>query len=96
MEDRKRSPELTVLEERIGKLEGLADALGSVPDGELVETLNRAVGLLAEINSELEDALRDAGEEAREVGELLGRMDFGPFDAALEELERRGPDEHAP
>jgi hypothetical protein len=31
--------------------------------------------------------LDDAGEESREIGEIVERLDLGPFDEALEELE---------
>ena len=48
MEDRGETPDLEVLEEKVGELERLTDALGSVPDEELVEVLNEAVDLLRE------------------------------------------------
>jgi len=85
MEDRGR--EQNDLETRVGELEKLADSLNEVPDGELVDTLGEAVELLGEINSRIENRLEAAGEESREIGDLLGGVDFGPFDEALEEHE---------
>ncbi len=43
--------------------------------------------LLAEINARIEARLDAAGEESREIGDLLGRVDFGPFDEAMEDHE---------
>lgn len=87
MED--RAPDNRELEEKVGELERLTDSLGGVPDEELVGTLNEAVKLLAEINAGIEARLDAAGGESREIGALLGGVDFGPFDEALEDLERR-------
>ncbi len=89
MEDRKGTPDLGELEEKVGELERLADTLGGVPDEELVETLNRAVELLREINARIEMELDDAGDEARGVGEIIEGLNLGPFDEALGELEQR-------
>jgi hypothetical protein len=89
MEDRKESQDLGELEEKVGELERLADSLGTVPDEELVGTLGRAVELLREINTNLETKLAAAGTESGEVGEIIERLDLGPFDEALGELERR-------
>ena len=83
------APELDALERRIDELEGVADTLGDVPDGKLVETLEEAVGLLEEINAGIEARLAAVGQDADETGDLLDAVDFGPFDEALEELERR-------
>lgn len=77
------------LEGRVGELEAIADSLGEVPDDELVETLDRAVGLLGEINARIESGLDEAAGETRELGGLLGGVSFGPFDETLEELEKR-------
>ena len=77
------------LEGRIAQLEGLAEALDGVPDGEVVGALEKAVALLAEVNAGLEEGLRASEGEARELGDLLERVDFGPFDRALEKVERR-------
>ena len=78
------------LEERVSELERLVDALDRAPDGELVQILDRAVGLLGEINAGLEASLSSSGEGAEDLGNLLERADFGPFDDALEDLERGG------
>ena len=77
------------LDEKVGELEKLTDSLDSVPDEELVGTLNEAVERLAEINAGIEARLDIAGDESREIGALLGQVDFGPFDEALEDHERR-------
>ncbi len=83
-----RGAETGRIEEQIAELERLAEKLESVPDPEVVSLLNRAVTLLAEINAAIEAGLLSAEGEARELGELLERVDFGPFDGALEDLER--------
>ena len=77
------------LQAKVGELEKLTDSLSEVPDEELVGTLSEAVELLGEINARIEDRLDAAGEESREIGNLLGGVDFGPFDEALEEHEAR-------
>ena len=87
MEERGREQE--DLEAKVGELEKLADSLNEVPDEELVDTLGEAVELLGEINTRIENRLDAAGEESREIGDLLGGVDFGPFDEALEEHEAR-------
>jgi hypothetical protein len=69
------------LEERLAELEGLAESLDGVPDEEVVN-------VLAEVNAGLEEGLRASEGEARELSHLLERMDFGPFDEALERAER--------
>ncbi|MGI9050464.1 MAG: hypothetical protein ACR2GU_14015 [Rubrobacteraceae bacterium] len=96
-EDRKIG-DIREMEVRLAELERLADELGSVQEEEMVESLDRAVGLLGEINNSIEVGLRSASDGERELGEVLGSMDFGPFDEALEELERqeRNPGEHGP
>ena len=86
MEDRREGQDL---EEKVGELERLADSLGSVPDEELVETLDRAVELLREINARIEIELGAAGGESGEIGAILDGLDLGPFDEVLEEIERR-------
>ncbi len=87
MEDRGRQQD--DLEENVGELEKLTDSLDDVPEDELVGALNEAVGLLAEINSDIEGRLNTAGDESREIGDLLGQVDFGPFDEAMENHEHR-------
>lgn len=90
MEDRgKEQDESGDLEAKVGELEKLTDSLDRVPDDELVGTLGEAVELLAEINTSIERRLDAAGEESREIGDLLGQVDFGPFDEALEDHETR-------
>ena len=81
------------LERRILELEKLVEGLDEgVPDAEVVGALERAILLLEEINAGLEAGLEreEAGEQG--LGDLLERIDFGPFDAALEDVEQRGPD----
>jgi hypothetical protein len=89
MVDRNDAPDRRELDEKVGELERLADSLGGVPDEELVGTLNAAVELLGEINAGIEARLDAAGAESREIGGLLEGVDFGPFDEALEDVERR-------
>ncbi len=76
------------LEERLSELEKLAEELEGVPDAGVVDILDRAVALLAEVNAGVEAGLASAEGEARELGDLLEEIDFGPFDVALENLER--------
>lgn len=76
------------LEERIAELEGLAEALEGVPDEEVVGVLERAVALLVEVNDRLESGLESSENEARELGEILDRVDFGPLDEALERAQQ--------
>lgn len=87
--ERDRTPDLAALEEKVGELERLADTLSGAPEGELAAVLEEAVRLLGEVNDRLEAGIRDAEEGAREVGSLLEGLDFGPFDEALESLERQ-------
>ncbi len=77
------------LAKQVDELERLAGALGDVPDEDLAETLADAVRVLGEINARIEARVEAAGEETREADSLLSGVDFGPFDEALEELERR-------
>ena len=76
------------LEERLAELEKLVEELEGVSDSEAVGVLDRAVALLAEVNARIEAGLLEAEGEARELGDLLEEVDFGPFDEALEDLER--------
>jgi hypothetical protein len=84
-----RTPDIEGLEEKAGELERLADTLDGVPDEELGGALGRAVELLREINTGIETELGDADRESREIGEIIDGLDLGPFDEALDELERR-------
>ena len=77
------------LAKQVDELERLAGALGDVPDEELADTLADAVRVLGEINTRIEARVEAAGEKTREADALLSGVDFGPFDEALEELERR-------
>ena len=89
MKDRNETPNIEGLEERVEELEDLADALANAPDEELVEVLNRAVSLLGEVNAGIEAGIRSANEGTNGVGEVLGRMGFRDFDAALGDFEER-------
>ena len=82
-------PDLQELDEKVVELERLADSLGGVPDEELVGSLNAAVELLGEINAGIEAWLDAAGAESQEIGGILEGVDFGPFDEALKDVERR-------
>lgn len=94
--DQRAAPAAEELGERVSELEGLVDALGRAPDGDLVWILDRAVGLLGEINTGLEASFSSVREGSEDLGRLLERVDFGPFDAALEELESEGPGSGGP
>ena len=94
MQNRSETPDLGELEARISELENIAEDLGAVPDEELIATLGRAVELLKEVNTGIEDGTNSLNKESQEIGGLLDRVDFGAFDAALDELEEqeRSPD----
>jgi hypothetical protein len=89
MEDREQTPDIEGLEMKVGELERLADSLHGVPDEELVGVLDRTVELLREINTGIETELDAADRESREIGEIVEGLDLGPFDEALEEIERQ-------
>jgi hypothetical protein len=90
MEDRGRQQDdLGALEEKVRELEKLTASLDNVPEEELVGALGAAVELLAEINAGIEARLETAGNDSREIGALLGQVDFGPFDEAMEDHEHR-------
>lgn len=76
------------LGERLAELEKLVEELEGVSDSEAVSVLDRAVALLTEVNAGIEAGLLETEGEARELSDLLEEVDFGPFDAALEDLER--------
>lgn len=84
-----KSREMEELKVRVDELERLAGTLGDVPDEELADALAEAVRVLGEINARIEARVEAAGEESREADSLLSGVDFGPFDEALEDLERR-------
>ena len=87
-----RSREMEELGAKVDELERLAGSLGDVPDEDLADTLAEAVRVLGEINARIEARVERAGREAREADSLLSGADFGPFDEALGELERREGD----
>ena len=84
-----KSREMEELKVRVDELERLAGTLGDVPDEDLADALADAVRVLGEINARIEARVEAAGEESREADSLLSGVDFGPFDEALEDLERR-------
>lgn len=88
------SVDMNSLEERLAELERLAEELEGVPDAEVVDVLDRAVTLLTEVNARIEAGLSSAEGEAQELGNLLESVDFGPFDAALEDLRSPSKPEH--
>lgn len=84
-----KSREMEELGAKVDELERLAGSLGDVPDEDIADTLADAVRVLGEINARIEARVEAAGEESREADSLLSGVDFGPFDEALEDLERR-------
>jgi hypothetical protein len=89
MENSGHAPDMERLESKVDELERLTDSLGNVPDEEVVDVLSHAVGLLREINAGIEAGLQYAREGSREMDEILARVNFGPFDEALEEIEEQ-------
>jgi hypothetical protein len=84
-----KSREMEELKVQVDELERLAGSLGDVPDEDLADALADAVRVLGEINARIEARVEAAGEESREADSLLSGVAFGPFDEALEDLERR-------
>ncbi|MBV9455542.1 MAG: hypothetical protein JOZ19_15730 [Rubrobacter sp.] len=80
--------DIECLEKRLVELEKLAEELESAPDPKVVDILNRAVALLAEVNTNIEAGLLKAESETRMLSDLLQKVDFEPFDVALEDLKR--------
>lgn len=76
------------IEEKLARLEGLAESLETVPDGAVPGVLEEATALLAEVNASIERGIEASEREARELGDLIREVDFGPFDKALEDMER--------
>ena len=85
----KHAPATGDLEERVQELERISDALANAPDGEVVETLERAVKLLSEVNDGIEASLRSSREETERLGARLENVSFDAFDEALGALEDR-------
>lgn len=86
----RRAPDVDRLEKQVEELERLTDSLGEAPDEEVVAVLGRAVELLREINTGIESGLSAAQQGTQDVSALLERVNLGPFDEALEEIETRG------
>ncbi len=76
------------LEERLAELEKLTEKLEDASGSGVVDVLDRAVALLKDVNAHIEAGLLKSEGEAQELDDLLKKADFGPFDAALEELKR--------
>jgi hypothetical protein len=91
-----RGTDIGRLEERLAELEKLVEELEGVPDPEVVGALDRAVALLEEVNAGIEAGLLSAEGEARELGDLLQRVNFGPFDTALKNIEGPSGPERPP
>ena len=85
----KDAPAIEDLEGRVEELERIADSLTNAPDGEVVETLERTIRLLSEVNDGIEASLRSAGEESERLGALLENVSFDAFDEVLGDLENR-------
>ena len=80
--------DLAQVEEKLARLEGLAESLETVPDGAVPGILEEATALLAEVNARIERGIEASEREARELGELIREVDFGPFDKALDDMEK--------
>ena len=80
--------DLAAVEEKLARLEKLAENLETVPDGEITGVLEEASALLGEVNARIEKGIEASEKEARDLGDLIREVDFGPFDRALEDMER--------
>ena len=80
--------DLTAVGEKLARLEELAENLETVPDGEITGVLEEATALLGEVNARIEKGIEDSEKDARELGDLIREVDFGPFDRALEDMEK--------
>ena len=80
--------DLVAVEEKLARLEKLAENLETVPDGEIPDVLEEATALLGEVNERIEKGIEASEKEARELGDLIREVDFGPFDKALEDMEK--------
>ena len=87
-EGTERNVDLAAVEEKLARLEKLAENLETVPDGEITGVLEEATALLGEVNVSIEKGIEASEKEARELGDLLREVDFGPFDRALEDMEK--------
>ena len=85
---RAQGEDLAAIEQKITRLEKLAEDLETVPDAEITGVLEEATALLDEVNARIERGIEASEKEARELGDLIREVDFGPFDRALEEMER--------
>lgn len=85
----KGDADLAAVGEKLARLEKLAENLETVPDGEITGVLEEATTLLGEVNARIESGIEASEKEARELGDLIRQVDFGPFDKALEDMERR-------
>ena len=80
--------DLAAVEEKLARLEKLAENLETVPDGEITGVLEEATALLGEVNTSIEEGIEASEKEARKLGDLIREVDFGPFDKALEDMEK--------
>lgn len=88
MDEGGRKADVESVEERLAELEKLVEELEDVPEARVVGVLDRAVALLAAVNAGIEAGLSSAEDEVQLLGDLLEKVDFRPFDAALEDLDR--------
>ena len=80
--------DIVAVEEKLARREKLAENLETVPDGEIPDVLEEATALLGEVNERIEKGIEASEKEARELGDLIREVDFGPFDKALEDMEK--------
>ena len=80
--------DLAAVGEKLARLEKLAENLETVPDGEVAGVLEEATALLGEVNARIEKGIEASEKEARELGDVVRDVDFGPFDKALEDVEK--------
>jgi hypothetical protein len=88
MDDGREANNIERLEERLAELEKITEELEDASGPGVVDVLDRAVALLKDVNGHIEAGLLESEGEAQQLDDLLKKADFGPFDAALEELER--------
>ena len=80
--------DLAAVGEKLARLEKLAENLETVPDDEVADVLEEATALLTEVNARIEKGIEASEKEARELGDVVRDVDFGPFDKALEDMEK--------